>query len=145
MSARAVEAAFRRAQNRHSKSGNVCHHFTYHRLTCDDYDRLHARAEGRCELCRTPAHATGGRRLVVDHFESARPYVRVIRGMLCDACNSVMSCLDGTKKWGPRRNELEPKAREYQARVLRDLPAPQTELIERIQQRRREFLITPLP
>jgi hypothetical protein len=144
LNARAVEAAFRRAQNRHSKSGNICHHFTYHQLTCDDYDRLHARAGGSCEICRTPAQATGGRRLVVDHFESTRPYLRIIRGMLCDACNSVMSCLDGTKKWGPRRSELEPKAREYQARVLRDLPLSQMELIARIQERRRELLAAPL-
>ncbi|MFF4346789.1 endonuclease domain-containing protein [Streptomyces sp. NPDC001530] len=145
MSTRAAEAAFRRAQNRHSKSGNPCHHFTYHRLTCDEYDGLQTRAGGCCEICRTPALATGGRRLVVDHFESTHPYLRIIRGMLCDACNSAMSCLDGTKRWGSNRSELEPRAREYQARVLRDLPLAQLALIERVQERRGQLVAAPRP
>lgn len=144
MSTRAAMAAFRRAQNRHSASGNPCHHFTYHRLTCDEYDDLWARSGGCCEICQTPAPATGGRRLVVDHFESTHPRLRVVRGMLCDACNSTMSCLDGTKRWGAARDELEPRAREYQARVLRDLPQDEIALIERAQERRQGWLVAPL-
>lgn len=145
MSTRATVAAFRRAQNRHSASGNPCHHFIYHRLTCDGYDELWARAGGCCEICRTPAPATGGRRLVVDHFESAHAGLRVVRGMLCDACNSTMSCLDGTKRWGPDRDALEPRAREYQARVLRHLAPTEVALIERVQDHRRGWLAGPRP
>lgn len=143
MSARAAVAAFRRAQNRHSKSGNQCHHFTYHRLTCDQYDELWARAAGCCEMCQTPAPDTGGRRLVVDHFESSQPRIRVIRGMLCDACNSALSCLDGRKRWGPRRGELEPRARECQARVLRKLPLAKLGMIERVQELRQGAVARP--
>lgn len=143
MSAPTTETSLRRSQNRHSKSGNSCHHFVYHRLTCDQYDEMWARADGRCEICQTPAPDTGGRRLVVDHFESTQPRIRVIRGMLCDACNSTMSCLDGTKRWGPRRALLEPRARAYQGRALRNLAATERELVERIQERRRTRLVRP--
>jgi hypothetical protein len=134
MSTRATETAFRRSQNRHSASGSPCHHFVYHHLTCDQYDELVARSGGRCEMCQTPIPMTGGRRLVVDHFQSSLPRMRIIRGMLCDACNATMSCLDGTKRWGPRRAFLEPRARAYQALVLQHLPRAKVELMERVQE-----------
>lgn len=143
MSTRAAMAAFRRAQNRHSQSGNQCHHFTYHRLTCDQYDDLLARAAGRCEMCETVESETGGQRLVVDHFQSSQPRIRVVRGMVCDACNSAMSCLDGNKRWGPRRSVLEPRARDYQARALRDLSVTELAAIERVQQQRQAHIARP--
>jgi hypothetical protein len=143
MSTRAAEAAFKRAQSRHSKSGNQCHHFTYHRLTCDQYDGLLARAGGLCEMCKTAESETGGQRLVVDHFQSNQARIRVVRGMVCDACNSAMSCLDGNKRWGPRRGVLEPQARMYQARVLRDLPLAELGAIERIQEQRQMRIARP--
>lgn len=102
----------RRTETRHSVTGKTCHHFEYHRLTCDDYDRLRERAAGRCEICGTPEAETGGKRLVVDHFQGRG--VRLIRGLLCDSCNAVMSCVDGTKRWGANRR-WESKALDYQA------------------------------
>ena len=143
MSAQAAEPTFRQAQNRHSASGNPCHHFVYHRLTCDQYDELLARAGGHCEMCGTAESETGGQRLVVDHFQSGQSRIRVIRGMVCDACNSAMSCLDGNKRWGPRRGVLEPQARAYQAQVLRDLPLAELAAIERIQKQRQMRIARP--
>lgn len=99
-------------QKRHSATGNPCHHWSYHRLTCDQYDELRARAADRCEICATPEAETGGKRLVVDHFQHGS--VRYVRGMLCDKCNALMSCVDGIKEWGENRR-WEPKAREYVA------------------------------
>ena len=101
----------RLTQTRHSKSGHPCHHFEYHRLTCDEYDDLRERADGHCEICDTPEAETGGRRLVIDHFHGRRLWI--VRGLLCDRCNSLMSCFDGTKNWGANRR-LELLARSYQ-------------------------------
>lgn len=143
MSTQAAEPTFRQAQNRHSASGNPCHHFIYHRLTCDQYDELLARAGGHCEMCGTVESETGGQRLVVDHFQSGQSRIRVVLGMVCDACNSAMSCLDGNKRWGPRRSVLESQARAYQAQVLRDLPPTELAAIERIQERRRTRIARP--
>src|SRR4051812_19457719 len=80
----------RKTETRHSKAGKTCHHFVYHRLTCDEYDALRERAAGRCEICGTAEADTGGRRLVVDHFHGGK--LHLIRGLLCDSCNVVMSC-----------------------------------------------------
>lgn len=102
----------RKTETRHSASGNTCHHFIYHRLTCDEYDELRLRAAGRCELCNIPEGESGGRRLVVDHFEGGG--LRLVRGLICDRCNSIMSCLDGTKPWGPTRHR-EREALQYEA------------------------------
>ncbi|MER6601169.1 endonuclease domain-containing protein [Streptomyces parvus] len=107
------EVVFRsKDQNRHHPQGKLCHHFHEHRLTCDEYDRLKERAAGCCEICGTPEAETGGRRLVVDHFEGR--LFRLVRGLLCDRCNSVMSCIDGTKRWGANRR-WEARARQYEA------------------------------
>ncbi|MFE9064876.1 endonuclease domain-containing protein [Streptomyces violaceusniger] len=83
-----------------------------HRLTCDEYDELRERAGGCCEICGTPEAETGGKRLVVDHFEGRG--FRLVRGLLCDSCNAVMSCVDGTKRWGVNRR-WESEALEYEA------------------------------
>jgi hypothetical protein len=143
VSTQAAEPTFRQSQNRHSASGNPCHHFVYHRLTCDQYDELLARAGGRCEMCETVESDTGGQRLVVDHFESYQPRIRVIRGMVCDACNSTLSCLDGNKRWGPRRDVLEPRARAYQTRVLRDHSQAELAAIESVQTYRQMRIARP--
>ena len=94
-------------------------------------------------MCGTAEPETGGQRLVVDHFQSGQAHIRVIRGMVCDACNSAMSCLDGNKRWGPRRGVLEPQARAYQAQVLRDLPLAELAAIERIQEQRQMRIARP--
>jgi hypothetical protein len=102
----------RATETRHHPQGKTCHHFEYHGLSCDEFDALHSRAGGRCEICETPTEETGGRRLVVDHFW--RDGRRIIRGLLCDKCNVVMSCMDGRKPWGANRR-WESKARTYEA------------------------------
>lgn len=122
-----------KTETRHSKTGNACHHFVYHRLTCDEYDRLRARAAGHCEICGTPEGRTGGKRLVVDHFGA--PGIHLVRGLLCDSCNAFMSCLDGTKRWGADRRR-EAKAWEYEAASWQRPTAEQAETMEAVRSQR---------
>jgi hypothetical protein len=100
-------------QNRHHPRGAICWHYSRFRLTCDEYDALRARARDCCEICGTPEAETPNRRLVIDHF-SGRPACYV-RGLVCDRCNSVMSCHDGNKNWGPRSLPWREKAAQYAA------------------------------
>jgi hypothetical protein len=100
-------------QNRHHPRGAICWHYSRFRLTCDEYDAMRARAGGSCEICGTAEMETRGRRLVVDHF-SGRP-ASYVRGLVCDRCNSVMSCHDGHKNWGPLTTPWREKAAEYAA------------------------------
>lgn len=132
-------APSRANQNRHHPEGKTCHHFQYHRLTCDEYDDLHARAAGRCEICGTPEAETGGRRLVVDHFTDQGLWLRFVRGLLCDKCNVVMSCVDGRKRWGANR-KWEARAREYQANSWQQ-PTPEQRLLVASCQARRNAQI----
>lgn len=112
----------------------MCHHYQLHNLTCDEFEALRERAGGRCEICGTPEDQTGGKRLVVDHFEGRG--VSFVRGLICDKCNSVMACLDGNKAWGANRR-WEPQAREYEANSWH-LPTPeQVDLAQRERERRR--------
>jgi hypothetical protein len=123
----------RKTETRHSLNGKTCHHFQYHGLTCDEYDALRARAAGHCELCGTAEPDTGGRRLVVDHYEGNQ--LRFIRGLLCDRCNSLMSCIDGRKRWGPDRSRVA-AAREYERRSWHQPSRAQWEQVEREQTKR---------
>lgn len=101
-----------KTETRHHPRGKTCHHFTYHGLTCDQYDAMRARANGHCEICGIAEQDTRRGSLVVDHFRGRR--TRVIRGMICDTCNaSVMQCIDGNKVWGPGTRALEDRARAY--------------------------------
>jgi hypothetical protein len=122
----------RLTQTRHSKSGLPCHHFDLHGLTCDEYDDMRKRADDRCEICRTPEAETGGKRLVIGHFQARRMWI--VRGLLCDGCNSLMSKFDGTKNWGPRRAEREPLARAYQKRCWQQISDGERTRMERIQE-----------
>jgi recombination endonuclease VII len=102
-----------KTETRHHPDGKTCHHFNYHRLTCDEYDALRARANGHCEICGRPEEDTPRGVLDVDHFEHWG--VRFVRGLLCHKCNAgVMPCVDGRKVWGANR-KWEAKAREYEA------------------------------
>ncbi|MEV8398830.1 endonuclease domain-containing protein [Streptomyces niveus] len=120
----------RKTETRHSRTGKTCHHFMYHRLTCDEFDQLRERAAGRCEICSTPELETGGRRLVIDHFRGGD--FHLIRGLLCDACNAVMSCVDGTKRWGENRR-WEARALLYEAASWHPPTAEQRKAMDRIQ------------
>ncbi|MFE6785159.1 endonuclease domain-containing protein [Streptomyces sp. NPDC057680] len=123
----------RQTETRHHPLGKTCHHFIHHELTCDQYDELRARAGGCCELCGLPEQETGGRRLVVDHFQDGG--LRFVRGMICDRCNSTMSCLDGTKPWGPKKI-WETAARTYEARSWQQPTAEQRSRVEAIREER---------
>ena len=97
-------------QNRHHPLGAICWHYSRFRLTCDEYDALRARAGDECEICRTPKAEAPNQRLVIDHF-SGRP-ASYVRGLVCNRCNSVMSCHDGNKNWGPGTSPWREQAAE---------------------------------
>ncbi|MEU8839943.1 endonuclease domain-containing protein [Streptomyces roseus] len=120
----------RQTETRHHPLGKTCHHFQHHGLTCDQYDALRNRAAGRCEICQTPEAETGGRRLVVDHYEDSR-VGRFIRGLLCDKCNAVMACIDGRKRWGSNRS-WERRARRYELSSWQQPSPEQWALIARL-------------
>lgn len=128
--------ATRQTETRHRTDGKTCHHFYYHGLTCDEFDHLRARAAGHCELCGTPEAETGGKRLVVDHFHGSERRLYFVRGLLCDKCNVVMSCLDEHKPWGANR-VMEARARVFEANSWQQPTAEQWKLVEQIRQRRR--------
>lgn len=101
-------------ETRHHPEGKTCFHFTFYRLTCDEYDALRVRANGRCEICETPEAETDQHRLVIDHFHG-KNRTSFVRGLLCDPCNyGVMACIDGVREWGENR-KWEARAREYEA------------------------------
>ncbi|WP_432051232.1 endonuclease domain-containing protein [Streptomyces xiamenensis] len=138
----------RQTQTRHHPQGKTCHHFQFHGLSCDEYDDMLRRANRMCELCGTPEEETGGQRLVVDHFEGNDPPVRFIRGLVCDRCNAVMSCLDETKVWG-KNVAWRARAIEYEANSWEPVTSEQRHRAalnreERQQQRERIRRLTAL-
>ncbi|NEA52362.1 endonuclease domain-containing protein [Streptomyces sp. SID10815] len=101
----------RRTETRHATSGNACNHFLKYGMTCDNFDRLLARAAGRCELCKTPEEQTQRGALVIDHFQGEGLFF--VRGLICDRCNSVMARHDRSAEWGPASLPWADKARAY--------------------------------
>lgn len=91
-------------------------------MTCDDFDRLVARAAGRCELCATPKEETPRGALVIDHFEGGGLFF--VRGLICDRCNSVMARHDRTAAWGPASLPWADKARAYHLAAF-EQPTPE--------------------
>lgn len=87
---------------RHHPEGKTCHHWGEHRLTCDDYDRLRARAAGHCEICGIAEADTPVGKLYIDHAQGGRN-TYYVRGLVCAKCNAVMACHDGRKAWGANR------------------------------------------
>lgn len=67
-----------------------CQHL-YYDMTCADYDELEARAEGRCEICRTETH-----RLSIDHAHADG--WTAVRGLLCPKCNSRLGAIEAGKR-----------------------------------------------
>lgn len=98
-------------------------------MTCADFDRLLARAAGRCELCGTPEKETPRGSLVIDHFEGAGLFF--VRGLICDRCNSVMSRHDRSAAWGPSSLPWADKARAYHLAAFQQ---PTSEEFERADQ-----------
>lgn len=77
-----------KTETRHHPEGKTCHHYTYHWLTCDEYDALRVRANGHCEICGIAEEETKRGSLVIDHYETHN--LHVVRGLLCDFCNTVV-------------------------------------------------------
>ncbi|MEH0552532.1 endonuclease domain-containing protein [Streptomyces sp. B21-101] len=112
----------RRTETRHATLGNTCNHFQKYGMTCNSFDLLLARANGRCELCATPEGETPRGALVIDHFEGAGLFF--VRGLICDRCNSVMSRHDRTAAWGPASLPFATKARAYHLAAF-ERPTPE--------------------
>jgi hypothetical protein len=108
-------------RSRHVDQGKLCTHWTNHRITCDEYDDMRARAAQRCEICRKPEGEAYFDRLVVDHLDGSG--IHIVRGMLCQYCNNtVMGCMDGTRSWGSQSWRLRDRALVYVANSW-DLPS----------------------
>ncbi|GAA2929476.1 endonuclease domain-containing protein [Streptomyces enissocaesilis] len=122
-------APTRHTETRHATPGNACNHFMKYGMTCDDFDRLRARAGGQCELCKTPEQETPRGALIIDHFQGAGLFF--VRGLICDRCNSVMSRHDRTAAWGPSSLPWANKARAYH---LAAFERPSPEEFERAEQ-----------
>jgi hypothetical protein len=112
----------RRTETRHATPGNACTHFLKYGMTCNSYDRLRRRANGRCELCKTPETRTPRGALVIDHFQAGDLFF--VRGLLCDKCNSVMSRHDRKTAWGPSSLPFKEKARAYHLAAF-EQPSPE--------------------
>lgn len=95
----------------HSRRFDVLCNHTAYGLTCEDYEAMRDRAQDRCEICGTPDHETKRGHLVIDHFQAKDLFI--VRGLLCDRCNSVMSRHDRTAPWGPASLPFAKKARAY--------------------------------
>lgn len=75
-----------------SPGHEACSHASYF-LSCDEYEKLLARAKGHCERCGVPATSVPGRgKLVVDHDH--RVGQRAVRGLICMRCNSHLRHVD---------------------------------------------------
>lgn len=68
-------------------STTSCHHKHY-RLSCDQYDELLRRSEGRCEICHRFGSETSHRQLYIDHDKWRGDWA--VRGLLCGRCNSML-------------------------------------------------------
>jgi hypothetical protein len=129
----------RRTETRHATPGNACNHFMKYGMTCDDFDRLRARADGRCELCETPEEKTRRGALVIDHFEGDGLFF--VRGLVCDRCNSVMSRHDRNAAWGPSSLPWAARARAYHLAAF-ERPTPEEfEQAERYIASRRPYAV----
>lgn len=70
-------------------------HRTY-MLTCGDYEGLVAFAQGKCQLCETPAAETDRGKLCIDHAHDYGPWA--VRGLVCDPCNMRLARHDARKE-----------------------------------------------
>lgn len=101
----------RHTETRHATPGNTCTHYLSYELTCDEYDQMKERAQGRCEICSTPEAETPRGSLVIDHYQWADTFF--VRGLLCDRCNAVMARHDRKHVWGDKTRPWAAKAAEY--------------------------------
>lgn len=133
----------RHTENRHTEPGKICHHFFTYNLTCDEYDQLRARANGHCEICKTPERETTRGLLVIDHFQGGG--VAFVRGLLCDKCNAVMARHDRAMVWGPATLPWAEQARAYHLNAWALPSAEEFRRAEQYIQSRRPFTVRGLP
>lgn len=57
-------------------------------MNCANYAALLVRADGRCEICRTPSAETSHGYLVIDHDYAYGFSAGAVRGLLCSTCNT---------------------------------------------------------
>jgi Recombination endonuclease VII len=75
-----------------SRPHGTCHHKIYG-MGCDEFDRLLARAQGKCEVCGKVAEDGSIRRiLTIDHDHRYGP--EAVRGLVCDQCNGHLGEVD---------------------------------------------------
>lgn len=88
-----------------SRGGHsTCHHRIYS-LTCEEFDELLARANGRCEKCGAAETDTPIGHLLIDHDSGLGTGWDHVRGMLCSRCNTAFRYVDN----GSREPSLEQK------------------------------------
>lgn len=83
----------------------VCATHTDHKLTCEEYDALRARAGDRCEIC-----GYGPSPLL--HIEHDRRIegIHAVRGLTCAKCNALMRYVDEGTKESPLAETYEQNA-----------------------------------
>jgi hypothetical protein len=133
----------RRTETRHATPGNSCNHFLKYEMSCDDFDRLQARAAGRCELCETPEVETVRGALVIDHFQGDGLFF--VRGLICDRCNSVMSRHDRNVEWGPSSLPWAERARAYHLAAFERPTQQEFEQADRYIASRRPYKVKDRP
>jgi hypothetical protein len=72
-----------------------CHHRMY-RMGCAEFDALYADARGCCQICAVPEAETVRGKLVIDHLHGYGRFL--VRGLLCDKCNKLMSRADSGER-----------------------------------------------
>lgn len=70
----------------------TCYTHRLYYLSCEEYEDLWAFARGHCQICRIASEETPRGKLCIDHL---RPYGGgMVRGLVCDKCNSLMARVD---------------------------------------------------
>jgi Recombination endonuclease VII len=66
-----------------------CTRHRHYKLSCDQFDALHAESDGRCQICRRLPEDTSHRMLCIDHSG----WLWRVRGLLCGTCNSTLGVM----------------------------------------------------
>jgi hypothetical protein len=96
----------------------TCVHETYG-MTCPEFDRLYADAQGRCQICGAPADETPQKMLHIDHDASVGRWA--VRGLLCSACNTSIGRSESARS---RQTTIDYLSSPWYARCLRSLELP---------------------
>lgn len=97
-------------------------------MTCQQFDALLARSNGRCELCSIPAAETRRGFFVIDHDHKVGMSFDVVRGLVCDPCNGHMRRIDSGER------PMDDRTRAYLARAQREGTTLTAVLIEKLEE-----------